>query len=151
MPIKQMCQSTLPLKGLKEFLALHPGCADENRYPHFLKFTKFNILSQFVKTLFLKFPFFMSKTTSSLWHITKGTEQYRNEHSSWITVLAWGQNVKTYLITQYKFLLILKMGVPVFSSVTTGITLLNCAKPFRDMVYWHISLSGEANRLWDCL
>ena len=28
MPIKQICQSTLPLKGLKEFLALYPGCAD---------------------------------------------------------------------------------------------------------------------------
>ena len=89
----------------------------------------------------------MSKTTSLLWHMTKGTEQYRNEHSSCITVVAWGQNVKTYPITQYKFLLILKMGVPVFSSVTTGITLLNYAKPFSDMVYWHIRLSGEANRI----
>ena len=31
-----------------------------------------------------------------------------------MTVVALGQNVKTYPTTQGKFLLILKMGVPVF-------------------------------------
>ena len=50
--------------------------------------------------------------------MTEETDQYRNEHSSCMTVVALGQNVKTYPITECKFLLILKMGVPVFISAS---------------------------------
>ena len=44
--------------------------------------------------------------------MTEETDQCRNEQSSCMTVVALGQNVKTYPTTQSK-LLILKMGVPV--------------------------------------
>ena len=56
----------------------------------------------------------MSNTTSLLKHMTEEKHFYRNEHYSSMTVVAMGQNVKTYTTTQCKFLLILKMGVPVF-------------------------------------
>ena len=56
----------------------------------------------------------MSKITSLLKHLTEETDSCRNQHSSSMTVVALGQNVKTYATTQYKFLLILKIGVPVF-------------------------------------
>ena len=42
------------------------------------------------------------------------TNLYRNEHYPCMTGVAMGQNVKTYPTTQCKFLLILKIGVPVF-------------------------------------
>ena len=82
--------------------------------PQFSKFTKVSSLSQFVKNHFLKYPIFMSKTTSLLKHRSEETHLYWDEHYSSMTVVAMGQNVKTYLSTQCKFLLILKMGVPVF-------------------------------------
>ena len=59
-----------------------------------LKFTKFSILSQFVKNHFLKYPIFMSKTTSLLKHMTDETHFYGNEHYSSMTVVAMVQNVK---------------------------------------------------------
>ena len=46
--------------------------------------------------------------------MTEETNLYRNEHYSCMTVVDLGQNVKTYHATQCIFLLILKMGVPVF-------------------------------------
>ena len=52
----------------------------------------------------------MSKTTSLQKHMTEETDQCRNEHSSCMTVVALGQNVKTYPTTQCKFLLILSGG-----------------------------------------
>ena len=61
----------------------------------FLKFTKFSILSQFVKNQFLKYSIFTSKTTSLLKHITEETNFYRNEHYFCMTVVAMSQNVKT--------------------------------------------------------
>ena len=57
---------------------------------------------------------FHEKTTSLLKHMTVETDQCRNEHSFCLAVFALGENVKTYPTTQCKFLLILKMGVPVF-------------------------------------
>ena len=62
-----------------------------------------------------------------------------------MTVVAMGQNVKTYPTTHCKFLLILKMGC-LYSPVSPGCNLLNYAKPFSDLVYWHIRLSGNAYR-----
>ena len=59
--------------------------------------------------------------------------------------VALGQNVKTYPTTQCKILLILKIGV-LYSSVPIGCNVLNYAKRFIDMIYWHIRLSGYANR-----
>ena len=56
----------------------------------------------------------MSKTTSLLKHTTEETDQCRNEHSFCMAAVALGENVKTYSTIQCKFLLILKMGVPVF-------------------------------------
>ena len=85
--------------------------------PPFLWFIKFSIVTQFVKHHFLKYPIFMSKTTSLLKHMTIEQDQCRNEHSSCMTLVALGQNVKTYPTTQCK-LLILKMGVPVFISAS---------------------------------
>ena len=38
----------------------------------------------------------------------------QNEHSSCMAVVGLGQNVKTYPTTQCKFLLLFKIGVPVF-------------------------------------
>ena len=46
--------------------------------------------------------------------MTEETHFYRNEHYSSMTVVAMDHNVKTYPTIQCKFLLILKMGVPVF-------------------------------------
>ena len=40
---------TLTLKCLTKFSAFHQGCADKHRFTHFLKFTKFSILPQFLK------------------------------------------------------------------------------------------------------
>ena len=82
--------------------------------PPFLKFTIFSSSSQFVKNHFLKYPIFISKTSSLLKQLTEETDLCRNEHSSCMTMVAMGQNVQTYLTTQCKFLLVLKMGVPVF-------------------------------------
>ena len=56
----------------------------------------------------------MSKTTSLLKHMTEETNVYRNKQYSGMTLVAMDQNVKTYPTTQCKFLLILKMGVPIF-------------------------------------
>ena len=114
--------------------------------PPFLKFTNLSIFSQFVKNHVLKYPISMSKTTSLLTHMTKETDVCRNEHSSCLTVVAMGQNVKTYPTTQCKFVLIWKMGYP-YSSVPPGCNVLNNAKPFSGIVYWHIRLSGDANRI----
>ena len=95
--------------------------------------TKFCILSRFVKNHFLKYPIFISKTTSLLKQLTEETDLCRNEHSSCMIVVAMGQNVKTYPTTQCKFLLILKMVVPVFmySSVPPGCNVLNNSWPVR--------------------
>ena len=41
-------------------------------------------------------------------------QMYTEEQYSGLTLVAMDQNVKTYPTTQCKFLLILKMGVPVF-------------------------------------
>ena len=63
----------------------------------------------------------MSKTTSLLKHMTEETNLYKHERYSWMTVVALGQNVKTPpppTHTLCKFLLILKMGVPVFIGVS---------------------------------
>ena len=46
--------------------------------------------------------------------MTEETNLYRNEHYSCMTVVAMGQDIKTYPTTQCKCLLILKVGVPVF-------------------------------------
>ena len=75
-----------------------------------------SISTQFVKIHFLNYPIFMSKTTLLLKQMTEETDLCRNKYmySSCMTVVAMGQNVKTYPTTQCKFLLILKMGVPVF-------------------------------------
>ena len=82
--------------------------------PLFLKFTKLSSSSQFVKNHFLKYPIFMSKTTLLLKQLTEEIDLCSNEQSFCMTVVTMGQNVKTYPTTQCKFLLILKMGVPVF-------------------------------------
>ena len=42
----------------------------------------FKIHKQFVKNHVLKYPIFMSKTTSLLTHMTKETDVCRSEHSS---------------------------------------------------------------------
>ena len=62
------------------------------------------------------------------------------------TVIALGQNVKTYPTRQSKFLLILKMGF-LYSLELPGCNALNYAKRFNDMLYRHIRLSGDANRI----
>ena len=54
----------------------------------------------------------MSKTTLLLKQLVEETDLCRNEHSSYMTLVAMAQNVKTYPTTQCKFLLILKMGYP---------------------------------------
>ena len=41
--------------------------------------------------------------------MTEETDQCRNEHSSSTTLVALGQNVKSYPTTQCKFLVILKL------------------------------------------
>ena len=98
--------------------------------PPLLKFTKFIVLSQFVKNPFFKYPVFMSKTTSLLKHMTekknekKTTDKCRNELSSCMTLVALDQNVKTYPTTQCKFLLLLKMG---------GACIHRC---LLDAIYW---------------
>ena len=46
------------------------------------------------------------------------TDFCSNENSFRLTVVAMGQNVKTYPTTQCKFLLIWKMGVPVFTGAS---------------------------------
>ena len=97
--------------------------------PPFFKFTKFITSSQFVENHLLKYPIFMSKTTSLLKHMTEETNVYRNEQYSGMTLVAMDQNVKTYPTTQCKFLLILKMGVPLECNI------LNNAKRFSGMVY----------------
>ena len=56
----------------------------------------------------------MSKTTSLLKRMTEETNVYRNEQYSGMTLVAMDQNVKTYPTIQCKFLLILKMGIPIF-------------------------------------
>ena len=56
----------------------------------------------------------MSKTTSLLKHTTEETDQCTNEHFFCMAAVALGENVKAYSTIQCKFLLILKMGVPVF-------------------------------------
>ena len=71
--------------------------------PPSLKFTKFGILSQFVVNQFLKYPIFMSKTTLLLKHMTEETINAEMNTFS-MTVVALGQNVKTYPTTQCKFL-----------------------------------------------
>ena len=42
------------------------------------------------------------------------TDLCRNEHSSYMKVVISGQHVKTYPTTQRKFLLILKIGLPIY-------------------------------------
>ena len=66
----------------------------------------------------------MSKTTSLLTHMPNETDFCSNENSFRLTVVAMGQNVKTYPTTQCKFLLIWKMGVPVF----IGASWTQCTK-----------------------
>ena len=44
----------------------------------------------------LKYPIFMSKTTSLLKNMTEETDYCINKHSSSMTVVSFGQNVKTY-------------------------------------------------------
>ena len=50
--------------------------------------------------------------------MTEETVKCENQHSSSMAVVALGQNIKTYPTTQCKFLLILKMGVPIFISAS---------------------------------
>ena len=73
------------------------------------------------------------------------TDLCRNEHSSYMKVLIFGQNVKTYPTTQCKFLLILKIGLPVFICASWLTCTKNHAKPFADMVYRCIRLSVALN------
>ena len=105
---------TICQKSLSEISCFHEQNLFITQVPPFLKFTKFSILSQFVKNHFLKYPIFMSKTSLLLKHMTEETQFYRNEHYYSMTVVAMSQNVKTYPITQCKLLLILKMRVLVF-------------------------------------
>ena len=82
--------------------------------------------------------------------MTDETDQCRNEHSSCMTLVALDQNVKT----QCKFLLILKIGVPVFIGAS-WIKFIKYwdifYKPFSGLVYWHICLSGNANKIVELL
>ena len=86
--------------------------------------------------------------------MTDETDQCRNEHSSCMTLVALGQNVKTYPTTQCKFLLILKMGVPVFIGAS-WIKFIKYwdifYKPFSGLVYWHNRRSGNANKIVELL
>ena len=100
-----------------------------------------------------KLQHFVTICETSLFEISNFHEQNHfitdycsNEHS-YMTVAALDQNVKTYPTTQCKFLLILKMGLPVF----IGASSMQCTElsytPFSGIVYWHIRLSGDANRI----
>ena len=61
-----------------------------------------------------------------------------------MTVVALGQNVKTYPTTQCKFLLFLKKLGNLCWSVPPGYIVLNSVKPLSGMVYQHISQSLAA-------
>ena len=82
------------------------------------KIHKIQHLSQFHNYLFLKYPIFTSKTTALLKRMTEETNLYRNEHYSCMTGVTMGQKFKTYPTIQCKFLLILKIGAPVFIGAT---------------------------------
>ena len=66
----------------------------------------------------------MSKTISLQKRMTEETNLYRTEHYSCMTLVAMGQNVKTYPTTQCKYLLIFKMEAPVF----IGASWMECAE-----------------------
>ena len=61
--------------------------------------------------------------------MTEETDLCRNEHSSCMTVVAMGQNVKTYPTTQSKVLRILIMGVTVFIRI-------QCTEYRKNSMYW---------------
>ena len=68
---------------------------------------------------------FMSKTTYLLKNMTEEIDQCRNEHSSCITVVALGQNVKTYTTTQC---------MQIFVHFENGVACIH--RCLLDAIYW---------------
>ena len=88
---------------------------------------------------------FKKKCTRTLTLYTTDTDSFRNEHSSSMTVVASGQNAKTYPTTKCKFWLSLKMGY-LYSFVAPRNSALNSGKQFGGIVYRHLCLSLAAKQ-----
>ena len=118
--------------------------------PPLLKFTKSNISLQLVWKISLEMP---NCHVSNIFTITKAPDWIKRLIQIWIirmAVFAMRHNIKIYPTIQCKFLLILKMGVPV--SVPTGCNVLKSAYPFS--VLWFTDILAylwKQTELWDCL
>ena len=104
------------------------------------KIHKNQILFQFVKSHFLKYPIFKCKTTLLLKHMIEETNLYRHECYSCMTGVALGHILKLTPLLNANFNFE-NRG----SSLPPGCNVQNNAKPFSSMVYGHIDISRYTN------
>ena len=90
-----------------------------------------------MKNHFLKYPVYLSKTTSLQKKMNEEADFCRKGISSCMTVVLWVKMLKLSPPLKCKFLLVLKNGESVFSRAS-WIGVLNDAKPLTSMVYHHI-------------